>query len=119
MVERVVYYDAILYEGLTVGETKDPNVGSLLEMHEGIELYNENFDGFVEEIPKLQQGEVYLPPGSKGKLSCDITTLVSDTVKAVKYSESIHSKMQTASVNGQINEEIVAELGEVLDKFTL
>ncbi len=72
LVERVVYYDAILYEGLTVGETKDPNVGFLLEMHEGIELYNENFDGFVEEIPKLQQGEVYLPLGSRGKLSCDI-----------------------------------------------
>ena len=72
LVERVVYYDAILYEGLTVGETRDPNVGFLLEMHEGIELYNENFDGFVEEIPKLQQGEVYLPLGSRGKLSCDI-----------------------------------------------
>lgn len=72
LVERVVYYDAILYEGLTVGETKDPNIGFLLEMHEGIELYNENFDGFVEKIPKLQQGEVYLPLGSRGKLSCDI-----------------------------------------------
>ncbi len=72
LVERVVYHDAILYEGLTVGETRDPNVGFLLEMHEGIELYNENFDGFVEEIPKLQQGEVYLPLGSRGKLSCDI-----------------------------------------------
>ena len=72
LVERVVYYDAILYEGLTVGETKDPNIGFLLEMHEGIELYNENFDGFVEEIPKLEQGEVYLPLGSRGKLSCDI-----------------------------------------------
>ena len=72
LVERVVYYDAILYEGLTVGETRDLNIGFLLEMHEGIELYNENFDGFVEEIPKLQQGEVYLPLGSRGKLSCDI-----------------------------------------------
>lgn len=72
LVERVVYFDAILMGGQTVGDKKHPNAGFLLEMHEGIELYNENFDGFVEEIPKLQQGEIYLPLGSKGNLSCEI-----------------------------------------------
>ena len=34
-------------------------------------------------------------------------------------SENIHSKMQTAGSNGKINEEIVNQLGEVLDKFTV
>lgn len=34
-------------------------------------------------------------------------------------SEKIYGKMQTASANGEINEEIVGELGEMLDKFTV
>lgn len=77
LVERVVYYDAIISDGQTVGETKDGNAGLLLEMHEGIELYNQNLDGFQEEIPELKQGEIYLPLGSRGKLSCEI----GDTIK--------------------------------------
>ncbi len=72
LVEHVVYYDAIITDGQTVAGKKDLNAGFLSEMREGIELYNGDFDGFVEEIPKLQQGEIYLPLGSKGNLSCDI-----------------------------------------------
>lgn len=34
-------------------------------------------------------------------------------------SQKIYGKMQTASANGEINEEIVGELGEMLDKFTV
>lgn len=77
LVERVVYYDAILCEGRTVGEMKESDPGFLLEMHEGIKVYNRDLDGFLEDIPELKQGEIYLPLGSKGKLSCDI----GDTVK--------------------------------------
>lgn len=36
-----------------------------------------------------------------------------------EVSDKIYSTMQTASDNGKINEEIVGELGEMLDKFTL
>ncbi len=89
LVDRVVYYDAILCEGRTVGETKDPNAGFLLEMREGIKLYNQNLDGFVEEIPKLQQGEIYLPLGSKGKLSCEI----GDTIK-IDFIEGMEKKFE-------------------------
>ena len=34
-------------------------------------------------------------------------------------SQKIYGKMQAASANGEINEEIVGELGEMLDKFTV
>lgn len=54
---------------------------------------------------------------------CQIMAVLEEETAGItnvaEASESIHSKMQTASTNGQINEEIVGELGEVLDKFTL
>ena len=95
LVERVVYYDAILCEGRTVGEMKDPNAGFLLEMHEGIKVYNQNFDGFVEEMPKLQQGEIYLPLGSKGTLSCEIgDTLTIDFIEGMEKEFEIKGFVQ-------------------------
>lgn len=54
---------------------------------------------------------------------CQIMAVLEEETAGItnvaEASESIHGKMQTASTNGQINEEIVGELGEVLDKFIL
>lgn len=102
LVERVVYYDAIVTNGQTVGDMKNPTVGVLLEMHEGIELYNGNFDGFVEEIPELKQGEIYLPLGDRGKLSCDI----GDTIK-IDFIEGIEKEFE---IKGFIQEPVMGAL---------
>lgn len=72
LVERVVYYDAICSNGHKVGENEDGNSALLMEMRDGIKVYNENLDGFLESAPKLQSGEIYLPLGLKSKLSCDV-----------------------------------------------
>lgn len=72
LVERVVYYDAICSNGTWCGEESDGNSHFLMELRNGIRLLNENLDGYTEKIPKLKEGEVYLPLGLKPKLNCNV-----------------------------------------------
>ena len=72
LVERVAYYNAICSNGTWCGEEFDGNSMFLTEQHDGIRLLNENEDGYTEKIPKLKQGEIYLPLGLKPKLSCNV-----------------------------------------------
>ncbi len=71
-VERVVYFDSLCANSLYTAESVDGNSHFLMEMHDGIRLFNENLDGFVEEIPQLQSGEIYLPLGLRSKISCEV-----------------------------------------------
>lgn len=77
LVERVTYFPVICSNGTTVGEMRDGNSYFMMELLDGIRLYNENLDGFEEEIPALKKGEIYLPLGLKSKLECN----VGDTVR--------------------------------------
>lgn len=72
LVERVEYYPALCANSITYGSHYDGNTQFMTEMREGIPLYNEKLDGFLEEIPALQSGEIYLPLGLKSKLNCDV-----------------------------------------------
>ncbi|MCM1105339.1 MAG: FtsX-like permease family protein [Blautia sp.] len=70
LVERVKYLDAICADSARVGDKRDGNGWYLMELREGIFLYNEKLDGFQEEIPELKEGEIYLPLGIKSKMGC-------------------------------------------------
>lgn len=83
LVERVVCYDAICGNGMKCGEQYDENSQFMLKMHDGIRLINESEDGYVDEIPELKSGEIYLPLGLKEKLECG----VGDTIKIYLFNE--------------------------------
>lgn len=72
LVEKVTYLPAFASNGTTIGEVEDGNSYFFLELPEGIRLFNENTDGYEEEIPALKQGEIYLPLGLRSKLECEV-----------------------------------------------
>ena len=95
LVERVVYYDAICSNGQKVEGYEDGNSAFLMEMREGIMLYNDRRDGFVEDIPKLTKGEIYLPLGLRSKLSCDVGDIITiNLIKGVKKEFTIKGFVQ-------------------------
>lgn len=89
LVERVEYYDAIVTNGTTVGENADGNSYFLMELPEGIRLFNENLDGFEEDIPTLKEGEIYFPLGLKEKLKCNVGDTVRVELLADGYAEFV------------------------------
>lgn len=72
LVQEVTYFPAICTNGTSLGDKWDGNEYWLMEMRSGIRLYNEELNGFEEEIPALEKGEIYLPLGLKSKLECNI-----------------------------------------------
>ena len=76
LVGDVTYIPAICTNGTSVGEVWDGNNYMMMELPEGILLFNENLDG-LEEPPALEKGEIYLPLGSQSKLKCN----VGDTIR--------------------------------------
>ena len=89
LVERVEYYDTIVTNGITVGENSDGNSQFLMELPEGIKLFNENLDGFEEEIPALKAGEIYFPLGLKEKVKCNVGDTVRVELLADDYAEFV------------------------------
>lgn len=95
LVERVVYYDAICSNGQKVGNRKDGNSAFLMEMREGIEVYNENRDGFLKTVPELKAGEIYLPLGLRAKLSCEVgDTITIYLIQGIKREFKIKNFVQ-------------------------
>lgn len=72
LVQDVTYFPAICTNGTSLGDKWDGNEYWLMEMRSGIRLYNEELNGFEEEIPVIEKGEIYLPLGLKSKLECNI-----------------------------------------------
>ncbi len=72
LVEKVEYYDALGVNGISHEESSSQNIMFLSEMRGGIRLFNSSLTGFVEEIPELQKGEIYLPLGLKYNLHCEV-----------------------------------------------
>lgn len=72
LVERVVYNDVIITDGITFGDKHDGNSEFLLEMREGIKLFDSELKSFADNIPELKSGEVYLPLGLKDKIGCNV-----------------------------------------------
>ncbi len=72
LVGRMWYQKALAGAGMECGEYSTGNDFFLMEPHEGLRLFNEAADGFQEEIPALEAGEIYLPLGTKSVLSCNV-----------------------------------------------
>lgn len=78
LVDHVKVDQAIVTQGYaTVGEEKDSNSYFLLKMREEFRLYREDEDGYADTIPKLREGEIYLPYGLKSKLTCEMGDTIS------------------------------------------
>ena len=85
LVERVEYFDAICTNGQRVEDYEDGNSAFLMEMREGIKLYNDKRNGFVDDIPKLNAGEIYLPLGLSPKINCEVgDTITISLIKGLK-----------------------------------
>lgn len=72
LVERVRYVDTICADQSSVGDKTNRNNLFMMELREGIFLYNEDISGFYEEIPALKSGEIYLPLGMKSTMECQL-----------------------------------------------
>lgn len=95
LVDHVFYYDALCSNGIHNGDNSDLNAQFLIEMREGIRLFNENTDGFENSIPELQPGEIYLPLGLKSKISCEIgDTVTLDLIFGVRADFTVKGFVQ-------------------------
>lgn len=85
LVKQVKIFDALISNGSTVDEWTDNNSWFLLELRDGIRLFNEELNGFEENIPELHSGEIYVPVGVKTTLKCK----VGDVVR-INFLDGIH-----------------------------
>lgn len=81
LTERADYYPALMTDGMKCGSMEDTNGALLLKLREGIKLYKSDLNGFEDEIPALNEGEMYAPLGLMGKIGCNVGDTV--TVGAV------------------------------------
>lgn len=72
LVGKVRYVDTICAGQSSVGDRTNRNSLFMMELREGIFLYNGDLNGFSEEIPVLESGEIYLPLGMKSTLECQL-----------------------------------------------
>lgn len=72
LVGKVRYVDTICADQSSVGDRTNRNSLFMMELREGIFLYNGDLNGFSEEIPVLESGEIYLPLGMKSTLECQL-----------------------------------------------
>ena len=87
LVDYVDYYEALLTRGIGTDKNFDRESHFAMEMRDGIRLFNEDLDGFVSEIPPLQQGEVYLPLGLRSKINCEVGDVVSLALYTDEYAD--------------------------------
>lgn len=99
---RVLYYDSIVSGGIHNGGESDSNTQFLMEMREGIRLFNEDIDGFESSIPELSRGEIYLPLGLKSKISCKIGDTVTLDLVSGSHEFTIKGFVQEPSF-GSLN----------------
>ncbi len=94
LVSEVKYIDTIACGNATVdGETSN-NSHFLMTMREGIKLYNSECDGFVENVPQLKAGEIYLPYGLRQVLLCEAGDEISYKCMDKKYTFVIKGFVQ-------------------------
>lgn len=73
---QIDYYPALITNYISCGSQRDINSNMLLKLRDGISLYTNDLTGFEPTAPALETGEVYLPLGLKGKISCSVGDIV-------------------------------------------
>ncbi len=98
LVDHVDYYDSLCGNGISCGQAYDSNTFFMMELREGIMLFNEDADGLEQEIPEPGRGEIYLPLGLKAKLNCNVgDTVTVDMIFGVKADFTIKGFVQEPS----------------------
>ena len=87
LVESVDYYEAFMTQGIGTEKRFDAEGHFVMEMREGIRLFNEDLNDFASEIPPLQAGEIYLPLGLRSKIDCEVGDEVSMALLTGEYAE--------------------------------
>ncbi|MBQ7934508.1 MAG: FtsX-like permease family protein [Lachnospiraceae bacterium] len=77
LVKQVQYHDAIYTHGLHCGEHYDTGNQYMMEIRDGLQLLNQDLNGYATEVLPLQKGEIYLPLILKNRLSCNIGDTIS------------------------------------------
>jgi len=73
LVERTEVLGSIQSVGSVKAPTSsDSNSYFLMKVRGGLRLFNENADGFTDEVTKLKKGEIYIPYGLRSKLSVEV-----------------------------------------------
>lgn len=76
LVERVRYFDTLLANGASAGDCSTNNSWFMMKLRDGIRLFNEETNGFENDIPEPKSGEIYLPLGLKTLLECNVGDIV-------------------------------------------
>lgn len=71
MVDEVKVLDSFCVYGLQYGEIQRGNTCYGTKLTEGVRLINDNINGYIDEIPVLNEGEIYVPLGLKAELKCE------------------------------------------------
>lgn len=98
LVGHVKYDDAIQCNLLRCNENEYKNATFMFKMYDKIRLFNENLDGFEDEIPELKSGEIYLPLGLKNHLYC----VVGDTITV----ELVPGQTENFTIKGIVEEPV-------------
>lgn len=84
-VEKVDEHIAINGFNATFGNYEDGNAWLLLEMYDGIRLYNDELNGYENEIPELKAGEIYITQGIRTNMGCNVgDTIAIETIEGYK-----------------------------------
>lgn len=70
LVGDVDYYDYLIAGSIKTGGTEE-TADVLTKMWKGISIYNEALTGFEGGEVKIQDGEIYIPLGQKGRYHCE------------------------------------------------
>lgn len=69
---QIDYYHAMIANGIECGNQGDTNRSMILKLRDSIKLYKSDLNGFEDEIPALEAGEMYVPLGLKEKIGCNV-----------------------------------------------
>lgn len=99
-----------------ISKDYDKMVGVGEAYHKDSVEFMEKFNQFCRLSEQLSESMNTIE-GHIRRITEVIETETTGITDVAAFSDKIYGKMQTANANGKINEEIVGELGDMLDKF--
>ncbi|MBO5165037.1 MAG: HAMP domain-containing protein [Lachnospiraceae bacterium] len=99
-----------------ISKDYDKMVGVGEAYHKDSVEFMEKFNQFCRLSEQLSESMDTIE-GHIRRITEVIETETTGITDVAAFSDKIYGKMQTANANGKINEEIVGELGDMLDKF--
>lgn len=101
-----------------IGKDYDTMVGIGQSYYKDSTEFMDKFKQFCRLSEQLS-GNMDTIEGNIRRITAVMEGETASIVNVAEASDKIYGKMQTASTNGKINEQIVGELGDMLDKFVV